>query len=111
MASFAFGTSWYSPVLFLKVWMRESGITPEQHQKNPVRVFGSAFGFTIISCFALALWVGPAAELSDAVTKSLLAGGGLIAASMGINYQFANRSFQVWLTRLVIAGVILDLWH
>ena len=54
--------------------MRESGVTPDQHQKNPVRVFGLAFVFTLISVFALALWVGPAPALGNAVVKGLIAG-------------------------------------
>ena len=117
VASFVFGALWYSPVLFLKAWMRESGVTPDQHQKNPVRVFGLAFVFTLISVFALALWVGPAPALGNAVVKGLIAGAFLVAASMGINYQFANRSFLVWIidggfhvTRLAVVGVVLGVW-
>lgn len=118
VASFAFGALWYSPVVFLKVWMRESGVTPDQHQQNPLRVFGLAFVFTLVSVFALALWIGPAPGLGDAVIKALIAGVCLVAASMGINYQFANRSFLVWsidggfhVARLAIAAVVLGLWH
>ena len=83
-----------------------------------MRVFGLTFLFTVISAFALALWAGPAPGLGDAVLKGLIAGAFLVAASMGINYQFANRSFQVWLidggyhvARLAIVGVVLGLWH
>ena len=118
VASFIFGALWYSPVLFLKAWVRESGVTPDQRKRNPVRFFGLAFVFTAVSAFALALSAGPAPALGDAVLKGLIAGAFLVAASMGINYQFANRSFQMWLidggfhvVRLAIIGVVLGLWH
>jgi hypothetical protein len=48
----------------------------------------------------------------------LLVGAGFVAASFGINYQFANRSFKLWLidggyhtVQFVLFGLVLGLWH
>ncbi len=47
-----------------------------------------------------------------------LVGFGFVAASFGINYQFAQRSFKLWLidggyhtVQFLLFGVILGLWH
>jgi hypothetical protein len=52
------------------------------------------------------------------VTQGLLVGAGLVAASVGINYQFANRPTVMWLidggyhtVQFAIYGVILGLWR
>ena len=48
----------------------------------------------------------------------LLAGAGMVAASFGINYQFANRSLTLWLidggyhtVQFLLFGLVLGLWH
>lgn len=68
------------------------------------------------TCFAFL--VGPAPTLAHAVTQGLLAGAGLVAASFGINYQFANRTLMLWLidggyhvAQFVLFGVVLGVWH
>ena len=48
----------------------------------------------------------------------LLAGAGMVAASFGINCQFANRSLTLWLidggyhtVQFLLFGLVLGLWH
>jgi hypothetical protein len=86
--------------------------------RHPARVFGVSFVFSLIAAFAFACWLGPAPALSDAITRGLLAGFGMVAASFGINYQFANRSTALWLVdggyhtvQFLLFGLILGLWH
>src|SRR5688500_7291516 len=74
--------------------------------------------FSLIAALAFALWLGPAPALPDAIQRGLLAGFGMVAASFGINYQFANRSTTLWLVdggyhtvQFLLFGVILGLWH
>ena len=50
--------------------------------------------------------------------KGLLVGAGFVAASFGINYQFAQRSFKLWLidsgyhiVQFMVFGLVLGLWH
>jgi hypothetical protein len=47
-----------------------------------------------------------------------MVGGGFVAASFGINYQFANKPFVLWLIdggyhvgQFLLYGLILGLWH
>lgn len=118
-SSFLVGGLWYSPALFGNVWNRENGSNPKsQGAGHPAKVFGVSFVFSLIAAFAFALWLGPAPPLPTALTHGLLAGFGMVAASFGINYQFANRSALLWLVdggyhtvQFLLFGLILGLWH
>lgn len=119
VSSFLVGGLWYSPMLFGNIWNRENGSSPKAGEgSHPAKVFGISFVFSLIAAFAFALWLGPAPELGDAIVRGLLAGFGMVAASFGINYQFANRSTTLWLVdggyhtvQFLLFGVILGLWH
>jgi hypothetical protein len=116
VSSFLLGGLWYSPALFGRAWNRENGgQVPPGH---PGKVFGVAFVFSLLAAFAFAWWLGPAPELQKAVLSGGVAGFGLVAASFGINYQFAQRSFTLWLidggyhtAQFLLFGLILGLWH
>ena len=118
IASFMLGAVWYSPVLFMQRWCQETGVDPAGSIDNPARVYGNTFVLTLISALALALLLGPAPELTTAILSSVVVGVGMIATSMGINYQFALRSLIHWLidsgfhvARFLVIGLILGLWH
>ena len=58
------------------------------------------------------------ASAQAAAAQGLLVGAGLVAASFGINYQFANRSTVMWLidggyhtVQFVIYGLVIGLWR
>jgi hypothetical protein len=117
-SSFALGGLWYSPAMFFKVWNREAGRgeNPPKMQ-HPGRVFGVAFAFALIAAWVFAYWVGPNPELRDALLKGLAAGAGFVAASFGINYQFADRSFLMWAidagyhtVQFLLFALVLSLW-
>jgi hypothetical protein len=115
-SSFLLGGLWYSPVLFGNAWNRENGGVKQAG--HPAKVFGIAFMFSLIAAVAFACWVGPAPELGAALKAGALAGFGFVAASFGINYQFAQRSFKLWLidggyhfVQFVLFGLILGAWH
>jgi Protein of unknown function (DUF1761) len=115
VSAFVLGGLWYSPAVFLKVWSLESGIGyPPPKGGHPARVFSVAFLFSLISAFAFAWWLGPKPELEHAARQGLYVGFGFVAASFGINYQFANRTFKLWLidagyhvVQFVLYGVVL----
>ncbi|MGH8175396.1 MAG: DUF1761 domain-containing protein [Steroidobacter sp.] len=97
-SSFALGGLWYSPLMFYKLWNREAGrVESTTDRGHPARVFGVAFVFSFIAAAAFAWWLGPDPELSPAVVKGLTAGACFVGASFGVNYQFANRSWLLWL--------------
>jgi hypothetical protein len=115
-ASFALGGLWYSPALFGRLWNSENGGVPQAG--HPAKVFGVSFVFSIIAAASFALWLGSSPPLETALKAGALAGFGFVAASFGINYQFAQRSFKLWLidggyhaAQFTLFGLILGLWH
>jgi uncharacterized membrane protein len=59
ISAFALGGLWYSPVLFVKIWMRETGITEESSKSgNMVKIFVLSFILALIASFLLALFLG-----------------------------------------------------
>jgi len=115
VSSFLLGGLWYSPVLFGKAWNRENGSMPKPG--HPAKVFGVSFVFSVIAAAAFASLVGPSPSLQTGVLLGLVAGFGIAAASFGINYQFAQRSFMLWLidggyhtVQFMLFGAVLGLW-
>ena len=120
LAMFCLGAVWFSPVLFLKAWMREASIDPNQKPdgRQMARTFGITFVLLLVAAAALdcfiinwsagegfwhGLWVG-------------LIGGVLVAAATGINFLFEQRSFRHFLINagydvvgFCLMGMILSL--
>jgi len=119
VSAFLLGGLWYSPIVFLKAWARENGVTyPPPPGGHPAKVFGVSFLFSLLSAYVFALWLGPNPELKLALHNGLLVGLAFVAASFGINYQFANRTFKLWLIdggyhvfQFALYGLVLGLWH
>lgn len=118
-SSFLLGGLWYSAALFGAVWNRENGSGPKgDNGRHPARVFGVSFVFALIAAFAFAYLFGPAASFADAALRGFVVGLGFVAASFGINYQFAGRSVRLLLidggyhtVQFVLYGVIIGLWR
>ena len=116
LSCFLLGGFWYSPLLFGKAWNKAAGRGPRGDGAHPARVFALSFVFALVAAAGFGLWVGPAST-ADAVLKGLLVGGCFVAASFGINYQFANRS-PVLLAidggyhtvQFVLFGLVFGLW-
>jgi hypothetical protein len=117
-SAFLLGGLWYSPLVFLKVWSREAGFgdTPPKGG-HPARIFGIAFLFSLLSAYVFAVWLGPDPELHTAIQQGFLVGFAFVAASFGINYQFANRSFTLWFIdagyhvfQFALYGLVLGVW-
>src|SRR5262245_4572137 len=97
LSSFLLGGLWYSRLLFGQAWHRASGATQDPEQKHRGRVFAVSFLFALVAAFTYALLMPPAPNAVTAVVQGLAVGVGFVAASFGINYQFANRSMVMWL--------------
>jgi hypothetical protein len=115
VSSFLVGGLWYSPVLFGKAWNTENGGVPQTG--HPAKVFGVSFLFSLVAAACFAFLLGHGAGLLGALHTGLLVGVGFVAASFGINYQFAQRSFKLWLidggyhvVQFLIFGLIFGLW-
>lgn len=116
LSSFMLGGLWYSNALFGAAW-RRAAAGPEI-EGHPAKVFGLSFVFALIAAFVYAALVPLPATSAAAVTQGALIGAGLVAASFGINYQFANRPTVLWLidggyhtVQFTIYGAILGLWR
>jgi hypothetical protein len=114
VSSFVVGGLWYSSPLFGKVWNAENGGVPQTG--HPARVFGISFAFSLVAAICFAILAGPAPEFNDAVKLGALVGIGFVATSFGINYQFAQRTFKLWLidggyhvVQFLIFGVVFGL--
>jgi hypothetical protein len=118
VSSFLLGGLWYSKALFGTVWNREAGDTRKAGEGHPGRVFGISVLFALVAALAYALLVPAASSAAVAIAQGLAVGAGIVAASFGINYQFANRSTKMWLidggyhtVQFVIYGLVLGLWR
>lgn len=116
VSSFLLGGIWYGP-LFGKAWNAAAGMDP-QKQGHPAKIFGGAFVFSLVAAAVFAWFLGPQPPLSFAVCRGVLVGFGLVAASFGINYLFAQRGARLWLidggyhtVQFALFGLVLGLWH
>lgn len=120
LSTFLLGGLWYSPKLFGNVWNREAG-RPEKAAgggHHPAQVFGVSILLSLVAAYVFALFLGPKPELGFAVGAGAAAGACWVAASFGINYSFASRSFKLWLVdggyhtvQFTLFGLVLGLWH
>jgi hypothetical protein len=118
LSSFLLGGLWYSKALFGEAWNRAANANPKHQQGHPARVFGVSFLFALVAAFVYAWLVPPAVDAGHAAVQGLLVGAGMVAASFGINYQFANRGAALWLIdggyhtlQFLIFGLIIGLWR
>jgi hypothetical protein len=118
LSSFLVGGLWYSPVLFGPKWQSAAGDVRKPGDAHPAKVFGTSFVFALVAALAYA-WVIPApANATMALVQGLAVGAGVVAASFGINYQFANRPAVLWFidggyhtVQFALYGLIIGLWR
>jgi len=120
LSDFVIGALWYSPLLFVKVWMRETGLTEAKMSKdNPIIKYGLTLVFSLVITYNLAFFLGdPAMKFSDYVLYSALAGFGWASMAVGILSLFEMRGWRLMLINwgyvtlaFVTKGVILGLWR
>ena len=117
IAAFAFGALWYSPLLFVQQWCKETGIDPNVKPDNPGKLYGLTFLLTVISATGLGLLLGVEAGILRGAGTGVITGMLVVMTSMGINYQFAGRTLRFWLIdggfqtcRFTIMGAIIGLF-
>lgn len=117
VSSFFLGGLWYSPFLFLNPWNKAMNRSADDQQAHPARTFGLSFLFALLSAYLFAQLLGPAPELRYAIHMGLVVGIGFVAASFGINYQFADRPFSALFidggyhtAQFALFGIVLGLW-
>lgn len=118
LACFAIGGLWYSPILFGRAWMRETGVTDEkQRQSSMGRIFGLAALANAVMAFNLAAFIGAKASVGFGLAAGFATGFGWVAMSMGVNDLFERRSLRLWLINAgynvvayTVMGGILGAW-
>jgi hypothetical protein len=117
LSSFLIGGLWYSPILFARAWMRETGLTEADLGKGLGRAFGGAAVLSLVAALNLAFFLGPSAGVAWGATAGALAGVGWVAASLGIVYLFERRSTLLILidggyqaVAYTVMGAILGAW-
>ena len=119
VSSLVLGAVWYSPVLFARVWMRESGTTEEKARAaNPAKTLGLTLVLALIGAAVFAAFLGPKPAPGFATAVGFTAGLSWVAGSFGINYLFEQRSLKLLLInggyhtlQYTLIGLILGLWH
>jgi hypothetical protein len=119
VSAFALGGLWYSPLMFLKRWMKELGITEESAKKtNMTKLFSLAFILALIASFFLAMFIGANAGAGFGALAGFMAGFGWVLTFMGISYLFESRTMAHFLinslysvTSLTIMGFIIGIWQ
>jgi len=119
ISAFALGGLWYSPVLFVKVWMRETGITEESTKSsNMAKIFGLSFLLAMLAAILLGLFLGHDAGGGVGALSGFLIGLGTIFAFLGITYLFERRSLAHFLVNasygvaaLTLMGFIIGVWQ
>ncbi|HLP12348.1 MAG TPA: DUF1761 domain-containing protein [Flavobacteriales bacterium] len=118
VASFALGGLWYSPVLFAKRWMKETGVTQENAKgSNIPLIFGTTFVLQIVSAIGLGIMIG-GHDMKHGAFMGLFVGGMWVATAVGTNYLYERKTVMLYLINvgysvglLTIQGAILGAWH
>jgi hypothetical protein len=118
-SAFALGSLWYSPLMFVKRWMKESGVTEESAKNaNMFRMFGLAFILSFIASFFLAMFIGSNAGAGFGALAGFMAGLGWVFTFMGIIYLFERKTMAHFLinslysiTELTVMGFIIGIWQ
>lgn len=119
VSAFILGGLWYSPLMFAKRWMKETGITEESAKNsNMIKIFGLSFVLSFIAAFFLAMFIGPDSGAGFGALAGFMAGLGWVFTYMGISYLFEARTLAHFLinalysvTSLTIMGLIIGLWQ
>ena len=118
VSAFVVGGVWYSPLLFVRAWMKEAGLDDEVlGKRNMGVVYGSAFVLLLIISFNLAAFLAGPPNLAWGLTAGALAGVGWVATGLGVTYLFEARSFRLFLVNagyhavtFTLMGGILGVW-
>jgi len=114
---FFIGGLWYSKLLFGPRWCVYAGIDMDKNQGHPARVFGVSLLFSLLAAVGFVFLFGRPESLHLSVHNGLMVGFFFVMTSFGINYQFANRPWQMLLIdggyhilQFATYGLIVGLW-
>lgn len=116
------GALWYSPILFAKPWMAETGIKMEDiRAKRSAAYRGYAISIvaSIIIAFVLAILAQETGAhiVADGLILGSIAGVGFVATTSAANYSFESRPLKLYLINVgysavsfLLIGIVVALW-
>ncbi|MBK7705428.1 MAG: DUF1761 domain-containing protein [Acidobacteria bacterium] len=119
LMSLVIGGFWWSPLLFAKMWQRETGLADDDLKSfNPLKTFGLTFLLAYLSSYNLAFFLGdPATTWKWGVAAGLLAAFWAIAMFVIIGL-FERRTFLHLLidcgyiaVYFAACGLLLGMWR
>ncbi|HEY1758173.1 MAG TPA: DUF1761 domain-containing protein [Bryobacteraceae bacterium] len=119
VARMAIGALWYSPVLFLKTWMRLTGIGEQQMKQGMGGKIAGDIAGSFVMAFAMAHMVAwaEATEVFGGLLVGFLCWIGFVAVSSLNTVTYEKRPFKLFalhngynLVSLLAMGVILATW-
>ena len=108
LSGFALGSLWYSPLLFGKAWLRESGVDEARlAAANKPVIYGLALLLNLVAAIAFSMVIAPDASFFMAFHSGVGIGLFWIATAFGVSYLFELKSFKLW---AINAGYFLGLY-
>ena len=116
---YALGALWYSPLLFVKTWMKELNFTKDDSKKaNLAKIIPLTFILSFIMVTNLAFFLSdPKVDAGSGALYGFLTGFGWVAMAMiltalyemrGWRYMLINGGYMV--VGFTLSGVILGAW-
>ena len=129
LSAFVLGGVWYSPALFGKAWMKDSGLSEEQIKAgNKGKIFGATAIFSLVMAANLAMYLAdsPASCPPECAQRTDLAWGTIAGflsgiwtfCAIAIHSLFELKSWRLILINgfysllsLTLMGAIIGLWR
>jgi hypothetical protein len=120
VASFLIGGLWYSPLLFVKPWMRLSGHQPHKEGNHGAKPMIVTFIMDLLMAIGLTTVIALVREpeLIDGLMVGVGVWATFQATLLASNYAFGGKPKMLWLIdagyRLVAMaamGAIIGVWH
>lgn len=97
VAKFMVGGLWFSPFLFGKDWLIETGLK-EEELGSPKQAMITAFALCLLVSFSLAvLFQIMALDIRTTLAVTVIIAIGVTCAQMGMSYAFEGRSLKLFL--------------
>jgi hypothetical protein len=97
VAAMAIGATWYSPLLFVKPWMKEAGLNDKKvAESNMTLIIGLNVLLTVITAVSLSMFIGKADWVFGAFA-GFMAGATFVSTFTGTQYLYEQRSLKLFL--------------
>ncbi len=119
VAKMAIGALWYSPALFLKPWLRMSGVTEEQMKEGMGKALVVEFVGSLLMAFVLvhAIRYAEATTVPQGLAVGFFNWLGFVAVVTIGNVTYQRKPFKLFLLMnsyllisLLVMGAILAVW-